>query len=1074
MNKTTKVVVGAVTVWLFVYLVVYLVFILTGNDTSLAEEGGHKEAFAGFKGKFMFNKLKRAGHIDADIVSHTELYQHLTAFTATDQEITKPDLWSNPFLSSTCENSVRSSLREGVLPRSIAVIIPVRNEKRDVLVHSVKSIFYNSGAELKTVVLVDDRSDEVVKEWEEWDTDAELASILASKCDGGNKKQCLRIVRPKRRLGVAGAKAYGADIFAMAHDENNFGGVHDALVKTLVFVDAHVVVSPDWLLPLAHTLDKHDNPGGVGGVVYPQIDVIDRGSGGLAKAGNVVGAFDWSLAFRWENVDDPQSHRRLGSGGKAGVDSVLPSPARPGIMALSTKTYRDLGGFDTNLKPWGQENIELSLRVWLCGGYVLRQPCSRVAQRYDNLFTDTLVSASNGVSAGSVDRNVMAVAEHWFTAKYREIVYKARFAGRVPYTVDVSHDSRAPQRFSGAKPVYTEKCNNIEWYLKEVYPGLNLDVDGVEAAFSQHLESDYLEKSLKPAVMAHYSADNHAQEGDVDKVVARAETSVEKALQRAHDRLVPAEMYNPVKHKAALGRAPPKPVEVFKSEANGNPHEEHANKIRETLVCEDEPPIPNVIGCKERVATEGCTKNRYYMIFGCPRTCGMCGTDGLMCVDFYEKKCPQWAKEGRCTGEESEQLKHDCRLSCGHCHLVSLAVGANNHPGGDVHTDLEKHEVRGRGVAPPPPPPKKEGEAVTLPLPSKKQVPHSPAGVKETLDDLVARQEKHVSVTVAQEEWRSTQATEGQQYRSKEQACPLPTTGPHVKLLNRITVSSSATANSGDTNKAVRIFCGIYTYDRNHKTNVRATRDTWAKRCDGFLAFSTLSDPSIPAINILHEGPEEYDNMWQKSRSIWRYVYTHLVDEFDFFLLGGDDMFYMVENLRKYLASEEITERREDAQTSGLFLGRRFFPPKQEVFNSGGAGYVLDVKALRVLGKALVENSPKCWPHQKGFWEDVNVANCLRQMTAERKEWGPFGQIMPYDTRDAKHRERFHPFTPGQHLEYKLPRPGVKDWYQDYNPELKLGFECCSTESVSFHYVPHDLMRKMYAQVYYCSSHEMI
>ena len=41
MNKTTKVVVGAVTVWLFVYLVVYLVFILSGDDTSLAEEGGH-------------------------------------------------------------------------------------------------------------------------------------------------------------------------------------------------------------------------------------------------------------------------------------------------------------------------------------------------------------------------------------------------------------------------------------------------------------------------------------------------------------------------------------------------------------------------------------------------------------------------------------------------------------------------------------------------------------------------------------------------------------------------------------------------------------------------------------------------------------------------------------------------------------------------------------------------------------------------------------------------------------------------------------------------------------------------
>lgn len=156
--------------------------------------------------------------------------------------------------------------------------------------------------------------------------------------------------------------------------------------------------------------------------------------------------------------------------------------------------------------------------------------------------------------------------------------------------------------------------------------------------------------------------------------------------------------------------------------------------------------------------------------------------------------------------------------------------------------------------------------------------------------------------------------------------------------------------NADDLKKAggreYRIFCGIYTYEKNHDTNVKATRETWGKRCDGFLAMSTKSDPSIPSLQITHEGPEEYDNMWQKSRSIWKYIANRFVDDFDFFLLGGDDMFYILENLRYYLGTDPAITRSVDAG-KGLFIGRRFFPPGSKVFNSGGAGYILDKAAVR-------------------------------------------------------------------------------------------------------------------------------
>jgi hypothetical protein len=48
---------------------------------------------------------------------------------------------------------------------------------------------------------------------------------------------------------------------------------------------------------------------------------------------------------------------------------------------------------------------------------------------------------------------------------------------------------------------------------------------------------------------------------------------------------------------------------------------------------------------------------------------------------------------------------------------------------------------------------------------------------------------------------------------------------------------------------------------------------------------------------------------------------------------------------------------------------------------------------LQVLGKNI--DSPKCFPHQTGFWEDVNVANCLKKSTPS---------IVPYDTRDPQQR----------------------------------------------------------------------
>ena len=151
-----------------------------------------------------------------------------------------------------------------------------------------------------------------------------------------------------------------------------------------------------------------------------------------------------------------------------------------------------------------------------------------------------------------------------------------------------------------------------------------------------------------------------------------------------------------------------------------------------------------------------------------------------------------------------------------------------------------------------------------------------------------------------------------------------------------------------------------------------------------------------------------------------------------------------------------------DPTTEDFFGGRRFqWGKKSNVFfNSGGGGYALSQATLR---KYVTEglDHPKCFPAKHSSMEDVFIARCLKDA---------FG-IGVVDTRDAEERERFHPFGPAGHYNWRPPANGKRDWYQDYNmlwpPKLKE--QCCAPDSVSFHYLKKPAMvRHIHALLYFC------
>lgn len=183
------------------------------------------------------------------------------------------------------------------------------------------------------------------------------------------------------------------------------------------------------------------------------------------------------------------------------------------------------------------------------------------------------------------------------------------------------------------------------------------------------------------------------------------------------------------------------------------------------------------------------------------------------------------------------------------------------------------------------------------------------------------------------------------------------------------------------------------------------------------MVASNLTDASIDAVEIPHEGPEEYKNIFQKVRSIWSYVYDNYYEDYDWFHIGGDDLYVIIENLRLYLESDEIRmasnggaslPNGDETTQTPLFIGRRFdltggrwndqtAGKSDEIFISGGSGYTMNKATLKTL---VAEGFTNYFPHAHDFSEDTINAKILKK----------FG-IEPYDARDEKGSERYMPFT---------------------------------------------------------------